>query len=74
VGGICKLSKIGYGYVINILVGKYLINNTLPDLSSLSSVEKHSAKKNTREIKNRKKTPKNSKTFFKLWEQLSNHY
>ena len=40
---------------------------------TLPNVENHSAKKSTRQIKNHKK-PKNSKTFFKLWEQLSNHY
>jgi hypothetical protein len=46
-------------YLTNILSAKGFLPNTFLD---------------TRQIKNRKKTPKNSKTFFKLREQLSNHY
>jgi hypothetical protein len=40
----------------------------------LPSVEKHSAKKSTRQSKNHKKPKKTVKTFFKLWKQLSKHY
>jgi hypothetical protein len=40
----------------------------------LPSVDKNSTKKSTQQIKNRKTPWKNSKTFLKLWEQLSNHY
>jgi hypothetical protein len=39
---------------------------------TLSNVEKRSAKKSARQIKNR--TPQNGKIFFKLYKQLSNHY
>jgi hypothetical protein len=59
---LCRVSKtLGKGY---FTLGKgffveYFFSDTLP------SVEKHSIKKNTRQIKNRK-IKKNSKTFFKL--------
>jgi hypothetical protein len=59
----------------NILSAKSFLPSTFSDNSAntLPSVEKHSANKSTQQIKNRK-NPKNSKTFLKLWEQLSNHY
>jgi hypothetical protein len=43
---------------------KYFFGHSVKTLSSV---------KNTRQIKNRK-NPKNNKTFFKIIEQLSNHY
>jgi hypothetical protein len=59
----------------NILSAKGSLLSTFfgHSAKTLPNVENHSAKKRTRQIKNHKK-PKNSKTFFKLWEQLSNHY
>jgi hypothetical protein len=61
---------------------EYSAKGSLPSIffvhsaNTLPSVEKHSIKKNTRQIKNHKPRPpkKEQKQFFKLWEQLSIHY
>jgi hypothetical protein len=49
-------------------IAKSFLSNTFfrHSTKTLLSVENHSAKKSTRQIKNRKKTPKNCKTFFKI--------
>jgi hypothetical protein len=63
-------------YSTNILSAKCSLSFTFFGHSAKtlpSVVEKHSSKESTRQIRNRK-TLKNKKTFFKLWEQLSNHY
>jgi hypothetical protein len=58
---------LGKEHSANILSAKGSLPSTFfgHSAKTLPSVEKYSAKKNTRQIKNRKKQ-KNSKTFFKL--------
>ena len=56
---------IGKGFFVEYFFGR--------SAKTLPNVEKHSAKKSTRQIKNHKKTQK-KQNIFKLWEQLSNHY
>jgi hypothetical protein len=67
-------------YSANILSANGFLPSTFfrHSAKNLPSVKKHSAKKNNRQIKNHNPPPpkKNSKTFFKLCEHLSNtsHY
>jgi hypothetical protein len=57
-------------YTRQKILGKHFIGKRLFDEYFFRAL----GKKNTWQIKNHKKNSKNNKTFFKLWERLSNHY